>query len=255
MKKWMLLVVTACVTFALAACGTSSSSDDKKTLVMGTSADYPPFESKDGDQIVGFDVDLANALAKKTGHEIEVKDMDFNGLVTALKTNKVDIVLSGMTPTPKRKKQVDFSNVYYTAHNTIVTKKSSGIKSLDDLKGKTVGVQLGSIQEEKAKELTPDYNLKVENRNRISDLTEEIKAGRFDAAIIEDIVAEKYIDKNEELVGYNLPKEPDEKAGSAIAFKKGSDLTEKFNKALEEMEKSGELEKLKEKWFGGETKK
>ncbi|MCY9389817.1 transporter substrate-binding domain-containing protein, partial [Bacillus haynesii] len=72
MKKWMLLVVTACVTFALAACGTSSSSDDKKTLVMGTSADYPPFESKDGDQIVGFDVDLANALAEKTGHEIEV---------------------------------------------------------------------------------------------------------------------------------------------------------------------------------------
>lgn len=116
-------------------------------------------------------------------------------------------------------------------------------------------MQLGSIQEEKAKELTPDYNLKVENRNRISDLTEEIKAGRFDAAIIEDIVAKKYIDKNEELVGYNLPKEPDEKAGSAIAFKKGSDLTEKFNKALEEMEKSGELEKLKEKWFGGETKK
>lgn len=119
---------------------------------MGTSADYPPFESKDGDKIVGFDVDLAEALAEKTGHEIEVKDMDFNGLVTALKTNKVDIVLSGMTPTPKRKKQVDFSNVYYTAHNMIVTKKSSGIKSLDDLKGKTVGVQLGSIQEEKAKE-------------------------------------------------------------------------------------------------------
>ncbi|WP_307891953.1 transporter substrate-binding domain-containing protein [Bacillus swezeyi] len=254
MKKWILLLVTACVTIALAACGTSSS-DDKKTLVMGTSADYPPFESKDGDKIVGFDVDLANALAKKTGHEIEVKDMDFNGLVTALKTNKADIVLSGMTPTPKRKKQVDFSNVYYTAHNMIVTKKSSGIKSLDDLKGKTVGVQLGSIQEEKAKELTSDYDLKVENRNRISDLTEEIKAGRFDAAIIEDIVAEKYIQKNEELVGYNLPKEPDEKAGSAIAFKKGSELTDKFNKALEEMEKNGELDKLKEKWFSGETKK
>lgn len=254
MKKWLLLLVTVCAAFSLAACGTSSSSD-KKTLVMGTSADYPPFESKDGDNIVGFDVDLAKALAKKTGHELEVQDMDFNGLVTALKTNKVDIVLSGMTPTPQRKKQVDFSNVYYTAHNMIVTKKSSGIKSLDDLKGKTVGVQLGSIQEEKAKELTSKYDLKVENRNRISDLTEEIKAGRFEAAIIEDIVAEKYLNKNKELTAFNLPKDPDDQAGSAIAFKKGSDLTEKFNKALKEMEKSGELDKLKEKWFSGETQK
>ncbi len=120
---------------------------------MGTSADYPPFESKDGDKIVGFDVDLANALAKKTGHEIEVKDMDFNGLVTALKTNKVDIVLSGMTPTPKRKKQVDFSNVYYTAHNMIVTKKSSGIKSLDDLKGKRSACSLAPFRKKKRRSL------------------------------------------------------------------------------------------------------
>ncbi|MDA1474924.1 transporter substrate-binding domain-containing protein [Bacillus changyiensis] len=253
MKKFILLFLTACIFFVLTACGNSSGSD-KKTLVMGTSADYPPFESKDGDKIVGFDVDLAKALAKKTGHDLEIKDMDFNGLITALKTNKVDIVLSGMTPTPDRKKQVDFSDVYYTAHNMIVTKKASGIKSLHDLKGKTIGVQLGSIQEEKAKELSADYDLNVENRNRISDLTEEIKAGRFDAAIIEDIVAQKYIDKNPELIGFNLPKEPDEKAGSAIAFKKNSELTEKFNKALQEMEKNGELEKLKKKWFSGEKK-
>ncbi|MDI5788482.1 transporter substrate-binding domain-containing protein [Bacillus licheniformis] len=104
--------MTACVTFALTACGTSSSSDDKN-IGDGNFCRLPAFESKDGDKIVGFDVDLAEALAEKTGHEIEVKDMDFNGLVTALKTNKVDIVLSGMTPTPKRKNRSIFKCLLY----------------------------------------------------------------------------------------------------------------------------------------------
>lgn len=153
MKKWLLLLVAACITFALSACGSSSSGSEsgKKKIIMGTSADYKPFEYKEGDNIVGFDVDLAKALAKKTGYEIEVQDMDFNSLITALKSKQVDLVLSGMTPTPERKKQVDFSDVYYTANHMIVSKKDSGITSLKDLKGKTVGVQLGSIQEEKGK--------------------------------------------------------------------------------------------------------
>ncbi|EQB44822.1 hypothetical protein CGLO_16387 [Colletotrichum gloeosporioides Cg-14] len=89
---------------------------------MATSADYPPFESKDGDKIVGFDVDLATALAKKNGYKLEIQDMDFASLVSALKTNKADIVLAGMTPTEKRKKQVDFSDVYYNAKNLVVSK-------------------------------------------------------------------------------------------------------------------------------------
>ena len=101
---------------------------------MATSADYPPFESKDGDKIVGFDVDLAKALAEKNGYKLEIQDMDFASLVTALKTNKADIVLAGMTPDEKRKKQVDFSDVYYNAKNLIVTKKISGIKTEKDLK-------------------------------------------------------------------------------------------------------------------------
>lgn len=128
--------------------------------------------------------------------------MDFNSLITALKSKQVDMILSGMTPTPERKKQVDFSDIYYTANNMIVTKKGSSIKSLNDLKGKTVGVQLGSIQEEKGKKLASKYGFQLEDRNRISDLTEEIKSGRFDAAIIEDIVAQGYFSSNNDLQGF-----------------------------------------------------
>lgn len=80
----------------------------QEKIIMGTSADYKPFEYKDGDNIVGFDVDLAKALAKKAGYEIEVQDMDFNSLITALKSKQIDMVLSGMTPTPERKNKSTF---------------------------------------------------------------------------------------------------------------------------------------------------
>ncbi|KXZ21467.1 ABC transporter substrate-binding protein [Bacillus nakamurai] len=254
MKKWLLVLIAACITFALSACGSgnSDSGDGKKKLIMGTSADYKPFEYKDGDKIVGFDVDLAKALGKKTGYDVEVQDMDFNSLITALKSKQVDMILSGMTPTPERKKQVDFSDIYYTANNMIVTKKGSSIKSLKDLKGKTVGVQLGSIQEEKGKQLSSKYGFQLEDRNRISDLTEEIKSGRFDAAIIEDIVAQGYFSSNNDLQGFASEDAKSDESGSAIAFRKDSDVTAKFNKALKEMEKNGDIEKLKKKWFSNE---
>lgn len=140
---------------------------------MGTSADYPPFEYVDsakGEEIIGFDVDLAKAIAEKLGYEIQVKDMDFNGLIPALETSQVDFVLAGMTPTEERKENVDFSDVYYTASHMIVSKKGSGIESLEDLDGKTIGVQLASIQADKAEEIAETVDMTVENRNRIPEL-------------------------------------------------------------------------------------
>ncbi|MEH7650391.1 transporter substrate-binding domain-containing protein [Bacillus safensis] len=254
MKKWLLLLMTAGLAAALAACGTSSNnsnaSGDDKTLVMATSADYPPFESKDGDKIVGFDVDLATALAKKNGYKLEIQDMDFASLVSALKTNKADIVLAGMTPDEKRKKQVDFSDIYYNAKNMVVTKKNSGIRTEKDLKDKTVGVQLGSIQQDEANGMQKKYNLKVEDRNKIADIIQEIKAGRFDAAIIEDKVAAGYLKKEKDFQAFDLSGSANN--GSAIAFKKNSDLTAKFNKSLKEMKDNGELDKLIKKWFADE---
>ncbi|CRK84044.1 transporter substrate-binding domain-containing protein [Neobacillus massiliamazoniensis] len=256
MKKGILLFLTMIlITGLLSACGTSNAKNaaNKKVLVMATSADYPPFEYVDtakSDKIIGFDVDLANALGEKLGYKINVKDMDFSGLIQSLKTGQADLVLAGMTPTSDRKKNVDFSDVYYTAQHMIITKKDSNINKLEDLKGKTVGVQLGSIQEDKAKEINKTIPINIEDRNRIPDLIEELKTGRFDAIIIENTVAKGYFDKEKDLKGFTISDNPEE-AGSAIAFPKNSPLTAKFNKALEEMKKDGEMEKLVVKWFGG----
>ncbi|MFY0757668.1 transporter substrate-binding domain-containing protein [Metabacillus dongyingensis] len=259
MKKVLLFMISILVIGVLAACGSSDngSGEEKKVLKMATSADYPPFEYIDtakGSDIIGFDVDLAKTIGKELGYEIKVEDMDFTGLIPALQAKKADMVLAGMTPTEERKKSVDFSDVYYTAKHMIISKKGSGIKSVEDLEGKTVGVQLSSIQEGKAEELAKEVNIKVENRNRIPELIQEMKSGRFDAAIIEDTVAKGYFEKDKELEGITIEDGETEEAGSAIAFPKDSKYTEEFNKVLQEMKENGELEKLVVKWFGGEAK-
>lgn len=252
----------------LAACGQGGSKDteqaadnttgsdaaEKKVLKMGTSADFPPFEFVDtakGEDIIGFDVDLANAITKKLGYELEIQDMDFAGLIEALKSKRVDIVLSGMSATDERRKSVDFSDIYYTADQMIVYKNESALKSVEDLAGKTVGVQTGSIQEEKANEIKKTTDIKIESRNRVPEIVQEVKAGRFDAIVLEDAIAKGYLEKNKDLAGFTL--EGDEENGFAIAFPKGNDeLVAEFNKVIAEMKENGELEKLSVKWFGGE---
>ncbi|AOH55632.1 ABC transporter substrate-binding protein [Peribacillus muralis] len=262
-KQLSLLLATVLMIGVLAACGTSKKEEDKSTagnkdkkvLVMGTSADYPPFEyveTSKSDEIKGFDIDIAKAIGKKLGYEVQVKDIDFNSLVPALENKSIDFVISGMTPTEKREQSVDFSDIYYTAKNMIITTQDSKIKTVEDLKGKTVGVQLASIQETLATDLdkSKDLGMKVEKRNRIPEVVQEMSTGRFDAVIMEDTVAKGYLKDNKELVGY-LIESGEEEAGSAIAFQKGSKLTDQFNAELKKMLENGEMEKLIIKWFGG----
>ena len=187
----------------LAACGTgkrSEKSDNKeaKVLKMGTSADYAPFEYIDtakGEEPTGIDIELAKTITEKLGYELEIQDMDFGGLISSLQNGQVDFVASAMSATEERKKSVDFSDIYYTSKHIVVSKKGSGLQTVEDLNGKTVGTQLGSIQETKAKELAKTIDLKVDSRNRIPELIQEIMAGRMDAAIIEDTVAQAILQK------------------------------------------------------------
>ncbi|OLO42809.1 ABC transporter substrate-binding protein [Alkalihalophilus pseudofirmus] len=248
MKKLLKIGVTAILSLGLlAGCG----GDDEQVLVMGTSADYPPFESIDEatGEIVGFDVDLARYITEQLGYEFEVQDMDFNGLIPALEGGRVDFVLAGMTPRPDRLERADFSDIYHEANNLIVFKADSGIETVEDLNGKTLGVQLGSIQEEEAEDvLAPELDgLQVEKRNRIPELIQELIAGRIDAAIIEDTVAKGYLERNTELTSFLLPHT--EEAGSAIAFPKDSELLDPFNEELQKMKEDGKLEELILKWF------
>lgn len=261
MKNKLLLVILAMIIAILAACGTkedatkdsgnaSSPSEEKQVLKMGTSADYPPFEYVDtakGEEIIGFDIDLANLIGEKLGYEIEVENIDFNGLIPAIQAGKLDFVLSGMTPTEDRDKVVDFSVPYNETVQMVVTKKDSGIKSVEDLAGKTVGVQISSIQEELANEVAQTVDMKVESRNLIPEVIQELMTKRFDGAIIEDIVAENYVKRNDDLTFF--PVVVDEIDYKAAVFPEGSDLKEKFDNAINELIEEGKIDELREKWF------
>lgn len=231
----------------------SQPSGEKKTLIMATSADYKPYEFHDltsgKDEIVGFDIDIARYIGKELGFEVQITDMNFDGLVPALQTKRADFVMAGMTPTPERQKNVDFSDIYYDAKNTIVSKKDSNLTKPEQLAGKKVGVQLGSIQEGAAKELAKTaQGLQITSLNKIGEIIEEVKTGRVDAAIIEDTVAKGFVASNPELQLTVI--ETDETNGSAVAFPKGSPHTAEFNKVIKKMQENGELDKLIQKWFG-----
>ncbi|WP_017303910.1 transporter substrate-binding domain-containing protein [Spirulina subsalsa] len=239
---------------AIAGCTnqTATTEDGKPILVMATSADYPPYEfyetGRGLGEPVGFDIDIARYITDKLGYGLQINDMDFNGIIPALQSKRADFAMAGMTPTEERRQSVDFSDVYYEAKNTIVARAGSGFKTFEDLAEKRVGVQLGSTQEQTTKEQAKEFpTMTVESRNRVSEVIQEIKAGRIDAAIVEDTVAKGYIQNNPDLEFTTI--ENQEAAGSAIAFPQGSELVEKFNEVLAEMRESGELDRLVQKWF------
>ena len=258
-RKRFLAIASISALFALGVTTGCASSPDGETaaangdkvLVMATSADYPPYEfyetSGGGGEPVGFDIDIAKAITEKLGYTLEIEDMDFNGIIPALQSERVDFAMSGMTPTEERKQSVDFSEIYYDAKNTIVAAADSGLESYADLEGKKVGVQLGSIQQGEAEDQAETIGMTIEPRNKISELIQELKAGRLDAAIVEDTVAKGYVDNDPDLAYTAV--EVDAESGSAIAFPKGSPLSAEFDQALAELRESGKLEEFTKTWF------
>lgn len=238
-------------TVSAASAADAPAEGQKKKLVMGTSADYPPYESvdaKNNGEIIGLDIDIAKYITSQLGYELEIANMDFNGLIAALQTGRVDFVMSAMSATDERRQNVDFSDTYYAARNTIVSKKSAPLESEESLAGKRVGAQLGSTQDLYAETIE---GAELKKLNKIPDLIQELNSGRIDAAIVEDAVAVEMTNANPDLTMHFLPADSAEN-GYAIAFPKESALVNDFNGVLAEMAENGKLEEITRKWFSDE---
>jgi arginine/lysine/histidine transporter system substrate-binding protein len=227
-----------------------SSNSSKASLTMATSADYAPYEFVDSNskEVKGFDIDIAKHITNKLGYGLRISNLDFNGLIPALQSKQADFVMAGMVPTEERKKVVDFSQLYYEARNTILAKKGSGLTTFEQLKDKTVGVQLGSMQEQRAKEIV---GVNVKPLKQIAEIIQALKAGQIEAAIIEDTVAKTYA-VNADLEATTIPNIPG-KSGLAIAFPQGSALVKQFDQVISEMKTRGEIEAFVLKWFGDQA--
>ena len=227
--------------------GVLDSIKESGKLVVGLSADYAPYEfhiiENGQDKIVGFDVSLAKEIADELDVELEIKEMDFDALITALPAGKVDMVISGMNPTEKRKKAVDFSDIYYTANHGILVRAEDADKytNFSDLDGLKVGAQLGSTQAELASTLIKDANLQL--LSNVNNLILELKSGKVDAVVMEVGVAQMAVKNNPELaVGKPVYEETD--SGNAIAIAKGNeDLVKIVNGVISRITEDGTMNK------------
>lgn len=255
-----VMLLTACSTTATVPATTESASadatqaeitadklqmiKDSGKLVLGTAADYPPFEFHveiDGkDTIVGFDIDIAKKIAEAIGVELEIIDMKFEGLLPALTAGKIDLIVSGMTPTDERKQSVDFSIVYYDAKQTMLVKTDQVdvLNTIEAFAGKTLGVQKASIQEELAKTMFLESEAKA--IDKIPNLILELKTNKVDGLLLAEPVAAQYAKANDDLSmnGVDLGSE----GGSAIAVQKGSGaFLEVIDATIQGLIDSGEI--------------
>lgn len=215
-------------------------------LILGTSADWPPFEYIDRNgQYAGIDIEIAKRIAQKLGVQLEVKDMKFAALIEALKKGDIDIILADMTPTADREKEVDFSLPYYFGKGyAVVTLKTSDIKSEQDLYGKRIGVQLGTIQEEWALENLKGKVADIKSYDRVyPEMVMVLKRGDVDAIIVGDKIGEALTIKDPDLKVATYVGVPT--IGGAVAVPQGAeDLKYVVNSVIEELINSGELDKI-----------
>lgn len=247
-----LLLVTACV-FSMAACGSkkedSSSEEGKKdTLVMATNAEFPPYEFYEGKEVVGIDADIMAAVAEELGMKLEIEDMAFDSIITAVSSGKADVGAAGMTVTEDRLENVDFTDTYATATQVIIVKEDSAISGPDDLTGKKIGVQLGTTGDIYAEDIE---DAAIERYNKGFEAVQALKQDKVDAVIIDGEPAKEFVKEAE---GLKILDEAFTEEEYAIAVKKGNDeLKDKINEALKALKDSGKLDEIVAKYISADA--
>lgn len=216
-------------------------------LVVATDTAFVPFEFKEGDTYVGFDIDLWGAIAEELELEFQLRPMDFSGIIPALQTGQVDVALAGITITEERSQAIDFSDGYYDSGFLLMVATDSDIDSTDDLGGKKLAVKTGTSASDWAEENLADTELR--KFPNIDNAYLELRTGNVDAAMHDTPNVLYYINTagggqvkavGDQLMGHEY----------GIAFPKGSDLTPRVNEALANIKADGRYDAIYEKWFG-----
>lgn len=273
--KFLAVCLAAAAMLSMSACnggGTSSGSASDSSnngvststldtikkngfITMSTNAEFEPFEYKDGESIVGIDLEISQKIADKLGVELKVNDVAFDSLIPEITSSKADFVAAGMTADDERRKNVDFSDSYFDAGQAVIVKKGGDIKAPKDLDGKKVGVQTGTTGDKYCTNEDGTSEIKVgsvERYNKGMDAVSDLIAGRIDAVVIDDFPAQKYVEKNSDKIAKLDDMLTSEQY--AIAVKKGNtELTDLINETLKELKDSGDLQKIFDKYLAQES--
>ena len=270
-KKVIAIAAAALMVVALAGCSSSSSSSSSSsasasasastsatatemvlvnsgTLTVGTSPDYPPFENLEGDEIVGFEVDLVNAVANKLNLKVEYKSMNFDSIISAVEAGtQIDVGMSGFSVTPERAKEIDFTSTFYTDDLGVATLKDGQYTTADSLnaEGVKIGVQSGTTGESAMKENYP--NAEVVSYTSSNDIFAALSAGKVDAActnisVVGAMISDSYTDCA------MVKKISSGEDYALVISKENPVLTQNINAALDELSKDGTIDTLLEKW-------
>ena len=253
LKVFFAILLVFIIMLSMIGCSSVNTMEriqkDKK-IVWGTNAAFPPFEMKKGNDVIGIDAEIAQKVAEKLGVDLITEDMEFEALPAALKSGKVDFIAAGYTVKPEREKNMTFSDKYFKAVQVIIVQKDNNdINGPDDLKNKKIGVQLGTTGDiDVASEIE---GAEVSQYNTVIEAVLDLKNGKIDAVIIDNLPAQMLAAQNPEI------KILEEKAAAeeeyAIAVRKGDqELINVINEVIAEVKEKDQMEELVNKYFIGE---
>lgn len=208
MKKYLLILLAAVLCLGAVACSNPAVVQNK--IILGTSADYPPFEfiildESGKQQYVGIDISLAQAIAEDQNKELSVMNMDFDSLMAALQKGDVDIVIAAIEETPERLEAADFSDPYYTDYPPMIlvkAEKAAAFTSVDSFAGKAVGAQTGTTKADLVTNDLTGANLVA--LTSVNDLVNQLVYDKVDAIVLDGAVALQYAESNSDLVVANV---------------------------------------------------
>lgn len=276
MKKIISMIAVAAMVLSMAACGSTDAGSDAKapadnsaaeetsapeeadkaeggTLVMATNAAFPPYEYVEGDEIVGIDAEIAQAIADDLGMTLQIDDMDFDSIIPAVQGGKADMGVAGMTDTEDRRKNVDFSDSYATGVQVIIVTEDSDIAGPDDLEGKLIGVQQGTTGHIYCSAPPEDDGFGEENVMAYpngASAVEALKTGKVDCVVIDNEPAKAFVEANE---GLKILDTEFVTEDYAIAIAKDNpELLEKVNASLAKLKADGTLQEIVDKYIKAE---
>ncbi len=247
MKKTISLIL--CLVFCFACLAPSALAADK-VLKVATNVAFPPYEYYEDEKVVGIDVDIVQAICDKLGYEMELSDMEFGSIITAVAAGKVDVGFGAITITEERAKSVNFTTSYSTGIQSIIVKEDSPITSVEDLeaKGIKIGVQQDTTGDIYATDQFGEDHMARFNKG--ADAVQALITGKVNCVIIDNSPAETFVAQNKGLK--ILPTAYAEEAYGFELNKNATELYEEFNGALEELLKDGTVQKIIDKYISAD---
>ena len=249
MKKFFALALAFALVLALCA---GAVAEGKDTWVLAINATFPPFESikDDTTDYIGIDIDIANYIAEQLGVTMEIQDMQFSALVPTMQSGCADIIISGISPTAERKTIIDFTDSYYFPMNAIICKAGASYDTLDALKGKKIGVSMGTSYANVAASVE---GAEVAELDSTPLIIQEILNSRCDAGIFDSTQAAVFVQENEGLEMHIIESEVTMEDSFAIALPKGSPYVEQINGILKDMTENGVMHDILVSHLGEEA--